>query len=82
MNGDLQISFTAKSRLDRIIEKYSNENSPTVIESYNSGDLTEEKLLDIVRTLEINGYPKRLVFDLPLEFVLQIDSIEGGHANI
>jgi hypothetical protein len=69
---DSIVSFSVENKLDKVIEQYSDENSPSVIEAYNSNHISEDQLLTLVRILEINGYPKKTLYDLPYSFASRL----------
>ena len=79
--ADSILSFSAENKLDKVISQYSDQNSPTVIESYNSNLISEDQLLTLVKILEINGYPKKTLYDLPYSFASRILLNEEQHGD-
>lgn len=69
---DSIISFSAKKKLDKIIRRYSDEDSPTVIEAYNNNQITENQLVNLVKVLEVNGYARKDLYDLPYSFASRL----------
>lgn len=69
---DLKITRSEKNKLDSIINQYNDMQGPTVIQAYQDGLITEDQLVTLVEVLEINGYPRKQLYDLPYAFALRI----------
>lgn len=69
---DIRVIKSEQSKLDLAISKYNDSQGPTVIQAYQEGLLTEDQLITLVETLEINGYPRKQLYDLPYFFALRI----------
>lgn len=69
---DISISFSEYNTLKRTVSKYDDSHGPTVIQAYQDGYIEEEDLIELVSVLEINGYPRRQLYDLPYAFALRI----------
>ena len=69
---DITVSVSENNKLEKMIIDFSDENSPSIIEAFNEGIITEEELSTLFKILDINGYTKQQIYDMPFAYALRI----------